>query len=83
MIGLSGLEYKILKMADGPRGYYATANGPWWMKLLYDFGILQLYIDRLVENGLLNEKRIGFHYTTTSEGFWTVFDYDAMELGNH
>jgi hypothetical protein len=81
MIGLSGLEFKILELAERD-GYSVTMDGPWWMKLLYDFGILQIYINRMVENGLLEEVRTGWKYRTTSLGFWTYIDYVMMGMGN-
>lgn len=82
MIGLSGLDYKILELSTRWDGYSVTMNGPWWMKLLYDFGILQIYIKRLVDKGLLEETRTGWQYIITVKGAFLLHDYIDMALGN-
>lgn len=52
MIGLSGIEIKILKLAERD-GYTPQSDGPWWMRVLFELGLLNRYLKRLIREDLL------------------------------
>lgn len=81
LVGLSGIEFKILRLAMRNRGnYYPATNGPWYLKLLFDLGYLQRFLKRLVALGLMTDL-YNYCYTLTDEGRGVYIEYLWNEHG--
>lgn len=84
MIGLSGIEYKILRLASADyfHEYWPAMHGPWYLKVFYDLGLLQKYIDRLVAHDFLRDmENGGYGYELTDDGLFILLDYWQMSFG--
>lgn len=84
MIGLSGIELKILELSMDD-GYSPFSDGPWWMRFLFHSGLMDRYLRRLCGKGLLMFFHpgldMGFSFSTTLEGYHVLNDYWTMMTG--